>query len=86
MISTGRRELPDPPGYRNSETLHNDLAIATRDLSLSAKERRILLWLAGWDQDTVGPIISMLHKARRGQLEPPLPGWVAPYGEEETTR
>ena len=56
------------------------LAMATTDLDLSDAERRILDWLAGWDQDTVGPIITMLHKARRGTLEPPMPAWVERYG------
>lgn len=66
--------------YRPAELLRADLAAATIDLDLSNRERRTLDWLAGWDQDTVGPIITMLHKARRGPLEPPMPAWVQRYG------
>ena len=65
--------------FRTREMLLFDLQLATTDLELSAKETRILEWLAGWDQDTVGPIIAMLHKARRGSLEPPMPNWVTRY-------
>ena len=40
------------------------LAAATADLDLTDAERRTLDWLAGWEQETVAAVITMLHKAR----------------------
>lgn len=65
--------------YRSQPVLLQDLKAATTDLDLADKERVILAWLSMWGQDTVGPIITMLHKARRGPLEPPMPAWTERY-------
>lgn len=42
----------------NIDKLNNVLG----DIELTASEERILIWLAGWEQDTVDNIISVIKK------------------------
>ena len=54
----------EPTSFQPEAVLRFNLAQATSGLDLSAQEERILDWLAGWDQDVVGPIVTLLRKAR----------------------
>lgn len=54
----------NPDAFRPTEQQRADLAAATLGIDLSDQETRILDWLAGWDQDVVGPIVTLLRKAR----------------------
>jgi hypothetical protein len=50
--------------YRDETTLRADLEAATAGLPLTDQERRTLDWLAGWGIEAVGPIVSIIVKAR----------------------
>lgn len=49
------------------DALHEPFA----GIDLGAYDERMIRWLAGWDQPTVGTVASLLHRVRAAT---PLPG------------
>jgi hypothetical protein len=54
-------------GYKPERVRRAELLDALAEVDLTERDRKIIDWLAGWDQDTTDVIADLIRRARLHQ-------------------
>ena len=90
-IPPGPIEVAPYEGYREPEVRREALAAVLQGVPMGAYDRRIVDWLAGWDDTTCRTIASLMYRCRQAELAdicaagPPVPGPVTLTAAEAAT-